>query len=329
MTMLYIDSFDHMQTSDLVRKGWSSNNAVIQDSVVRTGVNALLISSSAKWSKLLVPGSPQTVIIGFAIRLTNLNNTDIEWLGNGSVLNVNLRFNSDGSIRAFNGDSAAGVITINTWYYIEVKVKIDNSAGAVEVYVNGVQVIDVTGVDNQASTNAVTENIYFRGAIGTLEYIDDIYLCDVAGAVNNDFLGPGSVTAFLPDGAGTNTDFTPSAGANFENVDDNPSDDDTTYNESTGIGDKDDYSFASVVALKGNILGVQLTSCARNADVGSVNMKNFVRSGGTPAEVEIGNLALINTYAMLSTIWEEEPTDSVSWDTTKIDAATFGVKHES
>lgn len=333
-TLLFMDSFDHYAYTDLARKGWSAlGSGTIQSAIKRTGAQALLLNSSSKSTKHIVTGSPTTAVVGYAVYLSALG-SHIELLGDASTLNVKVTFLGDGSIRAYDGaagtlgTTATGIVSTGAWYYLEMKVKIDNSTGTVEIKLNGAQVLNLTGLDTQTSTSAVVAEIYLRGFNGVSAYFDDLYICDVAGSLNNDFLGVVAVTALVPDGAGTNTGLTPSTGANWQNVDEIPPDDDTTYNQSTATGQTDTYDFGAA-AVTGTILGVQLTSTIKNIDVGSVNARNVVRSGGTPAETESGDLALGGTFLMWSTIWEQEPVDATAWTNTNINTSEFGVKHDS
>jgi hypothetical protein len=72
----------------------------------------------------------------------------------------------------------------------------------------------------------------------------------------------------LPTGDGADMDFVPGSGAgrpHYPEVDENPPDDDTTFNQSANFTDKDTYTYPAVPAIgtNGKILGVQNTLYAR------------------------------------------------------------------
>lgn len=96
-------------------------------------------------------------------------------------------------------------------------------------------------------------------------YVDDVYLLDGVPAdtgvqgpdgllYNNDFLGDVHVEALYPTAAGRtqttdNTPWTPSAGANWQNVDDHPPDEDVTYNSAEAAGQRDTYQYILIRPL--------------------------------------------------------------------------------
>lgn len=139
--------------------------------------------------------------------------------GGGTVNGIKVKLGSTSLI-----DSGSTVdFAIDTWYYIEMKVYCDNSAGTVDVKVDGTDVINGTSLDTQYHSGF---NYYARVAFDVKTavpncYIDDFYVCDGAGAVNNDFLGTCNVHTLLPDGDGNKTDWTRASGAtNYEMLDD-------------------------------------------------------------------------------------------------------------
>ena len=132
------------------------------------------------------------------------------------------------------------------WMFLEVKVTFDNSSGVVQVKGNGKLVLDLTGQDTQNTANAYANAARIMNINPNTTYLDDVYLCDDSGSKNNDFLGDVRVDCLRPNGAGTHTDFTPSTGSNYENVDETYPDDDTTYNQGSNVGDQDTYNLGAL-----------------------------------------------------------------------------------
>jgi hypothetical protein len=106
-----------------------------------------------------------------------------------------------------------------TWKYVEVKVKVHDTAGTVEVRVDGTTVINVTGADTRNNNAACTGLVNCVGWVypnvggGATYWLDDIYILNEQGSSPfNDFLGDVTISYLQPNGVGSQTDWTPSAG---------------------------------------------------------------------------------------------------------------------
>src|SRR4029077_1029352 len=96
----------------------------------------------------------------------------------------------------------------STWYYIEWKLTVDNTAGVSEVRINGDVEINFSG-DTQATVLSSIRQFQFEGEYdvfsdtGSVFSIDDIYVVDTTGsAPNNSFLGDVRVECLFPSGNG-------------------------------------------------------------------------------------------------------------------------------
>lgn len=81
------------------------------------------------------------------------------------------------------GSSAAGLITTNTWYYVEVQVRLHDTLGSVIVRLNGTTVINLPTVDTRVTGTSFYETVRlgpFTG--GTTGLYDDLYLKVGSGA---------------------------------------------------------------------------------------------------------------------------------------------------
>jgi hypothetical protein len=138
---------------------------------------------------------------------------------------------------------------INTFYAIGVTAKADATTGFVSVYRDGVQIMTWTG-----NTGTTITGVYYGGrTINTIGWsgsfiVDDITIDD---AVAEPDVAPSSPRwAFLlVNAAGALANWTPSAGSNFQNVDDaGANDGDATFNYVTASGVKDALAIANTVA---------------------------------------------------------------------------------
>lgn len=178
----------------------------------------------------------------------------------------------------------AGVLDGN-WHYIEVFATIHATTGQLIVKVDGKSVITFTG--NTLSTGTVTtiDAIRFRtgkyvASPNSVISIDDFYVCDATGSTNNTFLGDVRVQSLVPNAAGSYTQLTPSGAANnYANVGEVPYNN-TTYNSSATVGQRDTYGLSDLAASTTTVLGMQSVAYMQKSDAGAANAKVALVSGG-------------------------------------------------
>lgn len=214
----------------------------------------------------------------------------------------------------------AGAVQISSWHFLEFYVKIHGSAGAVTVKVDGVARLTLTGINTLSTANLYTNR--FRFDEGDRYWrITDLYICDATGTVNNTFLGDIKVGSAVPSAAGDSTQFTPSAGSNYQCVDEQSQDGDSTYVSSGTVGHIDLYNFPDVT-FTGAVGAVSLTVWARKDDAGSRSIRLLVKSGGTV--YNSADIALGNTYQPYQWFLDTDPATGVAWTQAGYNAAQFG-----
>lgn len=227
------------------------------------------------------------------------------------------------------GSTSTDVLGTNNWYYIELKLTIDNS-GSYELRLDGVNVLSASGVDTKNITNTSVANMFVfsgypaaggdSGMIADASALDDIYICDSTGSVNNDFLGPCRVAAIFPDGDQA-VDFSPSTGAdNYALVGGTGELDDAEYVQSSTPTDSDVYTYASAPGNIDTIHGVQVNTYSFIDTPVSVTYDVLVNANSV-ATHGVGNLTGSKSRAVLL---EENPATTTSWDTTAINSVQAG-----
>lgn len=337
MTLQFVDSFDHYATADVSQKYSDHNSSGMSISAGngRRSTKSLRLGQSGS-SVTRVHSSHATWIVGFAFRFAALPGSYLAFLSfqDASTLHVDIRLGSDGTLRATrNGTTLAtssNALSANTFYYIETKVTIDDSAGVVEVRVNGSSTgwINITGQDTRNAANATANLIKINGIGISNVDVDDLYICDGAGSVNNSFLGDVRVDCYLPDGNGNSSQLVGSDGNSTDNyllVDEASQNGDTDYVQSSTVNNKDTYTFADMSHTPTSIFGTQLNMIAKKDDSGTRSIASVVRSGGSDYDGDTQALSAAS-YVDYRQIREVDPATSSAWTRTNLNSAEFGVK---
>lgn len=229
--------------------------------------------------------------------------------------------NSSGTLLA---SAPAGTFTFGVRQFLSLRVLVDNSAGEVQLEVNGVEVVNETGIDTRHGSN--TELAQW----GTYLLIDaddgDVYLDDWVIADNLASPIPNMVhEALVPDGVTADNDGTPTGAAtNWEACDETPQDGGTTY--STIPVGKQGFTFTDRTET-GDPVYVQHMAAIGDPAVGSEVVNGFV-SDGTEVDGSQISLSTDFTSKPVSDILETPPSGG-SWDTTAINGLTAGVERAS
>jgi len=340
MALRFCDSFDHYETADITMK-WSSTGGISPTIGVvgRNGTSGLRLANLLGSSISKTIDNQQTWIIGFAVSIASLPASDlpIVQIIDSSTTQVTFCIASDGKIKAYRGESWSGGTLLGTsssgigagsFYYLELKVIIDNTIGAVEVRINASSVLSLTGVDTQVTANAYANVIMIgedSGASVLQTDIDDLVILDGTGSVNSNFIGDVRVEALLPNGDGNYSQWTPVGSAtNYQNVDENPPDDDTTYNVEGTSGQKDSFAIQNVSLVTGTVKGLVTHMATRKDDAGTRQIRRFVRVSGT--DYAGSAVTVQSSYIYNSEVLETNPNTSSPWSLTELNVLEAGVE---
>lgn len=226
------------------------------------------------------------------------------------------------NIGAVQVQTGPSVVAPNQWYGCEIAVTINASAGTAQVWLGGIQVINTTGLNTQVSANAFGNQV----GIGDINnaglnkpLLDDFRVWDNTGSHQNAIVGSDVMQITkLPSGAGTNTAWTPNgAAANWQCVDDNPPDGDTTYVSSAGLL-TDDYAMPSA-SLPAAPTMVVAKSLARKDDANTRALEVGVLS---VASTSFGSpFTMSSSYAWCDSCIPLDPNTSAVWTAAGADAA--------
>lgn len=277
-----------------------------------------------------------TYIIGCALKASSFTITRFLSTYWGTRSQVNLRIATGGGINVYSdntliGSTAAGLMTLNEYSYIEVKIFISDTVGTVEVKIDGGTALSLTGQDTKHnSADAAIDRIVFGAPTGNDMQFDDLYILDTTGsAPQNDFLGDVQIDAVFPDGDGTTSDFDTTFPASptthYTKVDENPATDDTDYNETPTLNDVDLFTFANLATITGgsDLVGVKASALMRRTDAGTVQAELVAR----PTTTNFSSTAkpLGTGYTYHHGLWDTDP-DGAAWTDSSFNSSEFGVK---
>lgn len=333
MSLLFIDGFDHYATADLTKKWTTNNNATISSSSGRRGGGALNINYSSYYVAKGVANSA-TLIVGFHINPPAYAASNFEFLrfSDGGTTQIAIYRLTSGALQVYNGSftvlgaTAGGVLADSIAHYVEVKIKFHGSTGTVDIRIDGVSVLSLTGKNTIGSANAYANLVTLFGAATFVNcYYDDFYICDALGSTNNNFLGDVRIDTIYPTSDGNYSQFTPSTGSTHYTLVDETAPNTTDYNDGAAVGDRDSYGMGNLSALASQtVYGVQVNAAIVKDDAGAKSVATFVRSGSTNGDG--ASAALSTSQVYVSQVFETDPNGSIAWTESSVNAMEAGVK---
>lgn len=330
MALLFMDGFDAGDYSlkfDQTTTSLIGTSTTTRFSVGRSLTMNKSIGNSGGYARKFITPS-NVVVFGFAFRTAQLTQNFCQVYGdNGLTSHINFKLQSNGALLVYRGGtniatSVAGLIGINNWYYMEYKISIDDVAGQVIVRLDGQTIVNFTGDTKNGGTANTVDTVELNASgSDSAEFIDDFYICNDTGtAPYNDFLGDVRVQTLVPDGAGSSTQFTPSAGANYTTVDELPYSA-TDYVSSTTVGNRDTYSVTDLTGSP-TIYGIQNNVIAKKTDAGLISIKPAIKSG---ASVYYGGTTVLNASDKTITDTRSiDPNTSTGWTASGVNALESG-----
>jgi hypothetical protein len=352
-----MDGFDLQYT--LVRwSGLGYTGSIVYTTTTRLGAGKCItldVQSAGNQSNvnLLRSFTPSAqVFVGAAIQvgLESGNNNDPTanffglYTDGGTTGHLYLRRTTTNTIQLYRGDAAGGVVTSpsgtviatsaagvldGNWHYVEMSATINTTTGSVTVKVDGTTVISFTGNTKNGGTSTNIDTLRFKtgryvaNPIATIS-IDDLYICDGTGTVNNTFLGDVRVQSLLPNAAGSSTQLAVTGAANNYTAAGESPYNDATYNSSSTVGQRDTYALSDLVAGTAGVIGVQAVAHMQKSDSGVANAKVALKSGGSVYYDATQSLG--TSVAAYSQVHETDPATSAAWTVAAVNALEAGME---
>jgi hypothetical protein len=279
--------------------------------------------------------APTSISVGFAAKISTFTGAAVsralEILNVGGSAQCGVGFTTTGAISVYRGalsatlgTGAIGAILPNNWYYIGLEIVLHPSAGSINVYLNGVSYLTVTGVNTLgagsggANILSLVNNSGNSSTIITISY-DDIYITDSAT-----WLGERRIETLRPSSDSAVT-WTPNSGANnFSRVNETTVDGDTSYVSTSTVGNADLYGIGALSSTPTTIDAISVVCFAEKTDATTRTLYNSVKSGSTTSDGSA--YALSATYTRNDRIITQDPATSAAWTASGVNNLLIGPK---
>lgn len=337
MALRFFDGFDHYATAQIAKKWTIDNGNAVIGATGRNSTSGMRLNNTGALVSMTLDAQA-TWIVGFAFKTNALSDygTGLLRLIDGTTLHVDLRLRATGNmIVTRNGTTLATTTTAfsaGVYYYIELKITIHDTAGVVEMQVNGspetltFSTGTSTNQDTRNGGNATANVIELRGN-GSQTDFDDLYICDGTGSSPyEDFLGDCRAESIFPNGNGNSSVLVGSDGNSTDNylLVDETTPNTADYVESSTPGDKDTYAYGNLTATSGTVYGVAVRPYAAKTDAGARSIVTVARLSGT--EVDSAALTLTTTEQYHKEVPRVAKPGGGTWAVSDVNSSEFGVK---
>ncbi len=360
MGLLAVEGFDHQNTStDLISNVgafcWRQVNQVSFNTPGRFGGKDISYNGNTGYLTGTLTTPITEAIFGVAVLIAPYNsgigNTGIYDISvydsstqnpaTGTNLQVQIHLDTaNGTIKVYRGASQSGGVLLgtsgnnsfptNSWFYLEVDVLISATVGKVTVYINGVAILAMTGINTRSGANTILDSIIIGKIVNETNnfgsLIDDFYICDkTSGAGPHPFntpIGPVRIYTSFPVAAAS-TQWTPLASTNVSQVQETAMDSDTTYNSDSTVGHEDTFTIGAIPA--GLLpIAVQTTGAYRQDSGSTRAVANHLVSGAT--DTGGASQTCNGTYTYQRDVFPQDPNGSIAWTRANVNACDIGYK---
>lgn len=228
------------------------------------------------------------------------------------------------------GSTAGPVVTANAWWHIESKIHIDPTAGSVEIRVEGVPVLTLTGINT--GTTAVSQVALYQETqdlSGLVSFYKDFVIWDGSGTNNNDFLGSVVVYSLTPN-ADVSVPWSITGGTTGYGILDNaPPQDDVQYLSAAYPTIPGPMSY-TMTPLPNNVTSVRALMSmvrAKKVDGGDGNLQNSLISGTNTVDGQ--NRPITAAYTYWRDVFPVDPDTGNPWTVAAANAVKLKINRTS
>jgi hypothetical protein len=282
-----------------------------------------------RWMGLGFDTSSPTIYFGFAMKGVANTTVNMLYFWTGPTTRQAVYFTwtyNTGEItaRTYGGStlgttSGAGITVGSGWHYVEIKAYCHTTNGTIQIVVDGASRLECSGNTSSLYGEAYYNNINVD--VTSQLRLDDMYILDDTGTINNTFLGRQCVVGILPASDTSTEEWSPSSGtSHYDLIDENPTDGDTTYVADDTTGHRDLYGYSQFTQR--SITGIQINTVCKTPD-SATGIKINTMSGGTVYSGPSQSISSAS-YGTVKRIEEIDPDTSDFWTTEGLNAAKFG-----
>ena len=339
MALLFMDGFD---AGDFQQKYINSSvTGMASSTATRFSYGRCLTKSPNASGSLFRRFAPSaSVVVGFAAKYsTNYSGWQavfVSIMGDNATTNHIHLGTGDvaGTIEVSRGfyTSRTVLYTVNVpanvWTYFELRVKVADTGGYADLRVNGAPVGTFTGDTKNAGTSTMIDAIQLYGSgnnTGITVSWDDLYVIDETGAAPyNTYLGDVRVQTLVPSAPGASSQMTPSAGENWDSVNELP------FSAADYVQAKpsqlDTYQASDLLGGTTAVYGTQVNAVVKKADAGAIAAKTALRTGGSSY---FGPTTVVGTGdVVISDLRTQDPTTNADWTINSINNVEIGIGTE-
>ena len=237
MTALFLDGFDHYGlstsgTQNMLDGAWAQvptgSNIVVGPDVpswgTRTGLYALNNNQFNQYYRYVLPASKTRLFLSFGfstdgLPIGNLQSLMVAFADSGNTVYAKLWCQADGSIVLTDSGTTVlastqgPILTSRNWNFLEMDMdiaggkftlRVDDSTGA------GTPAIAATGLTYSKSSVGQLQFINPVGGGSKTLWMDDLFIRDTSGSVNNTWLGDRRIATLFANSDTTTSGWTPS-----------------------------------------------------------------------------------------------------------------------
>lgn len=345
----HIDGFDHYgaNTALLLNGPYAQASSVTLDATAaRTGTRGLKLTAGTGILRRVLGADLSEVGIGFAFKVNSLpsGSTDLtlcQLRDNGNYQIVTLTLSSTGQIIATRGGNTGAllgtsspVVYTGSYQHLETLFVCDASGGAIEVRLNGVTVLNITGADtltHETTVGVFSTALPAQYAMGGTRvailnsadmWIDDLMCWDtLSGDEIVDFVGDKKVYTRFPDADTATNDWVPSSGSeSFEMLNNNPPID-TDYLSAEAMGDTVIVGIEDLPPEVISIAAIMTASRLWKSDAGVGSVIASIISGASESDGADNALSLAPTY--YHDVHATDPATGAPWTLSGFNAAQY------
>lgn len=332
MSLIFVDSFDLYSSSQVVGRYDAGSGGTIASGAARFPPgNGMAMQNVSLLMRQRFPANA-TMAMGCSLKKPNTGTQSFFLIVyDGTTAQATAEWNTNSNTvtarRGGEGGTVLGTVPfifhIPVWYFVEAEFIINDTTGRIRIWIDNALVLDVNGVDTQATANSFVDG--FRVfADNTPWHIDDLYVTNGAGSVNTGRLGPRRIVSPVQNGDGTTNQWTRSTGStNYTLVDERPPAE-SDFVETSTPNNIDLYNFAALGLTADGINGVQSSFWAAESGVTERQIRAVHRVGVTNYFGPTLNLLGSSRYHQ--SVQEQNPNTAADWTVSDIDNAEFGVQ---